>query len=325
MFLSFQEPTLFIAPFFLFLPRRGDIVPLTLDLERLAPSLANGRFNFSFLLRRRQNPSRNGGSGRNVALRRFAVIGALPRFEQRLRWINHVAAAYARATGTIALWDLHTSNALIHECALLPPGSEFLLEQHDDELFYSFRRSTQQRKFPSTAVLFQKDILESILLPMARKVLREGRSMGPEKAEPMLRRVAEIGVSFMGSISREGCIVCPALECFVFAALWRLGSGQEIFAMLRSLSQTNLEGKITKRGNKARGNVMDNGTIQTTRVILLIMELVQFGSRGREETTIRNGSSRKRKCKFFFFILKIIRRYLGHTAYPVHELLRYYR
>ena len=217
------------------------MVPISLNLERLAPSAsAYHRCNFSMLVRRTQT---QGLSGRQIALSRFSAIVALPTASARLKWIDHVSAMYARHTNVnaiphesrILLWDLQSTLHLMHQCALLPCGTEFMISI-DDCSDRNLLDNLAAPKLPANDAILQSDLLTSLFLPRARKVLSDysGREKGMDDSFLLLRRLAELSLFYRGALEHHGSMTCPALECFVFAILWRLGDASTLSALLKS-------------------------------------------------------------------------------------------
>ncbi|CAB9505526.1 expressed unknown protein [Seminavis robusta] len=249
-------PALFIAPNFLFLTQQGTVLPLSLDLERLAPSvIKHERCNFTMLLRRRHffQQSSSSSTGRQTAMAHFSAIGALERPEQRLKWINHVAEVYCRqqqqrhhqnTTATPYQWDVVASVDLMFQCALLGrSGWEFLSStdviDFDDE-YKLLRRMQRYSQAPSHPVLFQTELLEQLFLPKVQKVLRKKRQAARLANEDgnnntqLVLHIAELAMSYVGALERHGSRACPAMQLFVFALLWRLGDAQVLMALLKA-------------------------------------------------------------------------------------------
>lgn len=248
-----------MSPYYLFLPQAGLVLPLAIDLERLAPSVAkNSRCNFSMLLRRHP-------SGREIALCRFSAVGALAEPVQRLKWIDHVASAYARCcslqTTAPLQWDLHSTLRLMFQCALLPAGSEFL-PICDDAMLPNAVRPL------SAVVIHQEEVLTRVFLPKTKKIL--AGDMIAEAEIHVLHRVAELVITYIGALERNGSIACPSLQCFVFALLWRLGDTSAIQALLKYRTWA------TKSHSRRSPTFL--ATKLSMSVLMVIVEQLPFGS-----------------------------------------------
>ena len=298
----FRRRALYISPSFLFIPRNGIILPLSLDLERLAPSVSkHHRCNFSMLLRRQQKQSRD------IAISHFSAIGALSTIEQRLKWINHVAHEYAKCESVACVWnrdnmkqygssqitpyqwDVRTTLDLMFGCALLPKGAEFL---HWSDYFDDKATIDSLPSFPepasSSSILFQEDLLRRLFLPKATKVLRENQKTGrTEENQLVIRRIAEVAVSYLGVLEQNGCTPCYALGCFVFALLWRLGDFDVLQAIMKSGSLfPSYREKKQKAPHKTIAYI---STKWQASLLLAIVNDVEFGSLNMDAaTSLRN-------------------------------------
>lgn len=266
------------------------MLPLALDLERLAPSVSkHHRCNFSMLLRRKQSQSI---AGRHIAISRFASIGALPSADLRLKWIDHAASVYARCPFINCAsphvrqedkrkvsplqWDLHSTLHLMFQCALLPEGAEFLPFCDLNEA--RLDKLSSLPRLSSNDVLFQTDLLTCIFLPRTWKMLKETR-----RAENctdrvlVVRRVAELALFYRGALEHHGSTPCPALECFVFAILWRLGDAQGLFALLKS--RTWASGSLLEvKHLKSQRTLVYLSTKWQASLLMAIVNGVEFGS-----------------------------------------------
>jgi hypothetical protein len=284
------------------LTQKGTILPLSLDLERLAPSVSKPRrCNFSLLLRRKQQQSgTTTTTGRQIAMSHFSAIGALAQPEQRLQWIDHVAEAYSkcqrpmtgihhhhRRTLTPLSWDMQATMGILFQCALLGEGGEFVI-LGDDYAEESIRRVSKPPSPLETnschhPILFQKDLLEHLFLP---KVTRALKTKTAADNRHVVRRIAELAMSYIGALERHGCSACPAMECFTFALLWRLGDAQTLMALIKSRAWT----RKCLRSNATRSSVQTPfmGTQCHAVLLMVVVQHVPFGSLSTDTVIARN-------------------------------------
>lgn len=293
---------LFISPNYLFLPSQGIVLPLSLNVERLAPSVSNHqRCNFCMILRRSQHPqqsaSNKSASGREIVYSRLKAIGSLPSVGQRLKWLTHVARTYSNSIFLASAstqahkttsshmtpfeWDVMSSLPIMFQCALLPAEAEFLpalCDLFEDESTCILVGPAP--KLPPSAVLFQKDLLLRLFLPMTMTVLLVERRSNTKTDENklLLQRVTEIVLSYIGALEQHGGWPCPALGVFAFAILWRLGDTQLLNAILESGSLFPSPARTTMSTSPSSRAASFLCIKWQASLLLAIIETVRFGS-----------------------------------------------
>jgi hypothetical protein len=192
-------------------------------------------------------------------------------------------------------WDWKASMTLVYKCGLLPPGSEFRHYRVDMDTAIQ-----DHSVMPSPSVLYQKEILEQILLPRAKGALANSCASD-------LHLVVDIAVALLGALERQHCPTCPALECLIIAVLWRLGCSQEIASFLQSrnmiLSRSggrNSHKEMLSNSIKITPAVINNGTVALANMMIAITEEVDFGVDG---FTSGNNRAQFSKSKCFFLLL----------------------
>ena len=231
------------------------------------------------LLRRQQQQQQQ--SGREIALSRFCTVGALAEPAQRLKWIDHVASAYARACAssnpkgrmTPLQWDLQSTLPLIFHCALLPAGSEFL--PICEAITPPHHTSSKPSPF---MVIHQEEVLARLFLPKTKKVLADPNAPSKDTIN-VLTRTAALTFSYIGALERHGSSPCPSLQVFVFALLWRLGDAPAIQARVKYRtwnSKCQSCSPTTYMGNK-----------RYAFLLMAIVETVEFGAWSIDKTGLR--------------------------------------
>ena len=270
------------------------LTPLSLYLERMSPTVSKGhRCNFSMILRRRQ------GQAREFGLSQFSDIVSLSSVDQRLRWINHAAVAYASCDAVTRdppvvqgkdhispfQFDLRASLFLMFQCALLSPDCPLLHDLMEDNI--------KLDKLPSLAannVIFQTDILTRIFLPQTLNLRKETRrTKTSESKTSATRRIAELSLFYRDALEHHGSMPCPALECFAFAILWHLGDAQALFALLKSSTFVSRSDPKASNMNSQTKLLSYLSTKWQATLLLSIINDVEFGSvclrKGKKECT----------------------------------------
>lgn len=254
------------------------LTPLSLYLERMSPTVSKcHRCNFSMILRRRQ------GYAREFAISQYSDIVSLSSADQRLRWINHAAVAYARCNSVTDVqrkdispfhFDLRASLFLMFRCALLSPNCLPFHNLLDDNV--------KLDKLPSLTannVIFQTDLLTRIFLPQTLNLQKQTRRAKTSKNETLaLRRIAELSLFYRDALEHHGSRPCPALECFAFAILWHLGDAQALFALLKSSTwASRSERKASNMSSQTKLLIYLSTKWQATLLVSIVND-VKFGS-----------------------------------------------
>jgi hypothetical protein len=256
--LSFLPPSYFLIP-----TGRGIIYPVILDVEKLSSLVPTSHCSAPFFLRR------SSARAHDIAINKFAAILQVKSARKRKQWIEAVADLYAFHP-TASMWDWKATMPLIFKCALLPQGSEF--RHHHIDTFSQFNSSSVS----TTSALYQKEILEKLLLPKAKEAIAASDTF-------TLRRIVDVAVELLGALDRRGCTPCPALECLIVSILWRLGFSNEVTAMLVSRASTTcMDQKSRHSGIILLQNqrVVDLGVSILVEMLVALTTEVELGING---------------------------------------------
>jgi len=243
LFSETSEAT-FLPPYYMIdTEERGNLWPLSLNLERMGQSFPMSQNGVPFFLRR--HASRE--VAHSIVLNRFhnLLAGSFPGtsspnaalyISQRNAWMESLAGIYARDENAHT-WDQQVSYSLLYKCILLPTEADFNRSYRSPSLTaYNEAESVMPPALPSDTTVTQTDIVERVLLPQADEALFLSDSA-------KLRFLQGIIVDFMGTLenairefsppSMKGRIwLCPAMECLLWALMWRLGDGEELVSYL---------------------------------------------------------------------------------------------
>lgn len=250
---------------------RGSVFPLALDIEKLATTLPSSTALPPFFLRRVSPRSHE------IALSKLDDILRIGSARQRRQSIESVIRFYAIEESSLAV-DWRSTMPLIYHCAFLPLGAELRHHHADIDATVSSHDARITRACASSS-LSQKEILEVLLLPTAKKALTSAC------CESDFHLVLGIAIGLLGALDRQDCPPCPALECFIFALLWRLGCAQEIGAFLQSRGLPLSNGDRRKHHRQEEMSkcaqvppaVVNSGTLVLVNMMIAITQEVDFG------------------------------------------------
>ena len=222
-----------------------------------------------FLLRR------SGHDAHEIALSKFrdAMMTSektLSPLKQRLvrrDYINTVVKVYSEniekqhfsrrrrigAASTIVVNDWKCSLHLIEECSTLlvhaglddknVHAAKLSSIRNDNSAMSTDDVDFRQVLDEDDSVLYQTEVIQKILLPMAKIAFTNHSTHGSG-----CDVVIDIAVRFVTALDRYRCVPCPALEFFVVIVLWRSGYTQELLAFLRSRSDSTFRVAATHEG-----------------------------------------------------------------------------
>jgi hypothetical protein len=199
----------------------------------------------------------------DIALSTFSTSVKLGSARIRRMYIDAIIQLYAQQSEAQAD-DWRCSMSLILECALLPStcrSSPFVVENPTSETSAQGQNSQEDQ-----SILNQREIIQHILLPMARNALLNSDIR-------ICTVVVDIAVGLVISLDSHGCRPCPALECLIVALLWHMGCSQELVAFLRSRRSPVEANSLLQ----LPCNLLDAGTIYFVSTILAILEEVDLG------------------------------------------------
>jgi hypothetical protein len=248
----------------------GQVFPIALGIEKLANSLPWAPSIVTFFLRR-QNSQRSyeiAVSKLEMLLTRTVSSGATAQhLHDTRRTLDLVVQMYAGDKVTNLGRDWNVGISLLYDSAFLPSNAVFRHHDADVMITSSYIGRMAKRPLPSVNILYQSEILANILIPNAKRALKDG-------VHSLLEQVLDFAISLLGALDRCQTPSSPALECVIFSILWHLGYEQELARFLETRCRSDYD---WKRSGLLDKFAWDAGNIVLSNLLVAIASEIPFG------------------------------------------------